>query len=202
MKQDGSTELSGHSFLKIYDKMPPPPPPTPQTPNPDLSRSFVDCVKEIGLFRPNLQWATKTGHQHKLRDRLGRVQGWQSVCWGLLRILGFSFLGCLVSEFLDFSNSFISVWYIGTILPIFHFTFFDRYWSHIHDFQNKTRWIFTIVRRTSFQKLPNCWSSDNLIFPNIIRFKCFVFSWFCLGVLASPKIKQLVFGSRGHVQKS
>ena len=102
-------------------------------------------------------------------------------CWGCLYYLEIKkFLGLLVSWFLDFwFLGFRGSWLFGllvskflsfkdstnlesseTILPALlssHFMFFDRYCSHIQDFQEFIRQIFIIVRRPSFPNFSKLW---------------------------------------------
>ena len=79
-----------------------------------------------------------------------------------------------------------------------HVMFFDRYWSHIQDFQELIRRILMMFRSLSFPKFSICWSSE------ILRFQQWfgTWSWFIWRRLVSPKFKIIGFGSRGHNQKS
>ena len=116
-------------------------------------------------------------HSVRLQDHAGRVQGWRSVCWGVLAIpplenkkgfldVGFCFL---VSGF----------WFIGwsvskNMFPRkyllhnteFPFHVFDNYCSHIDGFRYFILRIFIICRCTSFRHL-----STYGIFPNLKSIK-------------------------------
>ena len=77
--------------------------------------------------------------------------------------------------------------------------FFNRYWSHIQAFQKHIKRISGIFGARLFQNLKMFdFNASKLFFPNTSR-DC---SWFCLGVLGSPKIETVGFGARGHVRKS
>ena len=75
-------------------------------------------------------------HPLRLWDHPGRVQGWESVCWGVLGIPLLEnkkrFLGCWSLFFVQFFFMFSKD--ICYIVPNSHFMLFDRYWSHIHNF--------------------------------------------------------------------
>ena len=78
--------------------------------------------------------------------------------WKYKRFLGFWFL---VPWFRKIFYVFKNRCYI---LPHFHFMFFHRYWSHIHDFVDLFTRIFIICWRPSFRNLTKSWVS------NIFRF--------------------------------
>ena len=81
--------------------------------------------------------------------------------------------------------------------------FSGRYWSCIQDFQDLIRRIFIILGTRLFEiwqhfGLPTFWDVQKYCFPN----KSPGFFLNFLSVLASPEIKTIGFGARGHVPKS
>ena len=99
-----------------------------------------------------------------------RVQGWESVCLGVvvLWFIGFRFLvfcGFKLSKFIGskvwknrkFQLFFVK--YIGSRLPNFHLIFSRRCWSLIRDVQDSIRRIVGICRRPSFP-FPKCSISE------------------------------------------
>ena len=88
---------------------------------------------------------------------------------------GRGFLGFLVSKFLGFKV----YWFLGykvskfqrfndPILPKHHVIFFDRYRSHIQDFQDFIRRIVGIFRRPPFRTFASFWISKKSRFANNI----------------------------------
>ena len=92
---------------------------------------------------------------------------------------------------------------IWSILPICHFMFFDRYWSHIQDLQDFNRRIVGVFRRPSFRKFVKILEFHNSeIYKNSTSPK-----WFCIFLIllrypGVPKNRNNCFGGRGHVRKS
>ena len=138
-------------------------------------------IKKTELERNNYQW------NEGFQNGTGRVQKWESVCWGVLGIpylkierfkvswflgflvvaflvwgvLGFWFLGLKVYWFIGFSvsNSFNVFWNYLVHNTKFRFHVFYSYWTHNRDFQDSIKRIFGICRCPSFRKSTTCWIS-------------------------------------------
>ena len=127
-------------------------------------------------------WDPKSGFSQILEDPQKRpgLQGWESVCWGVLGIpllenrKGFLvswflvslFQGLLVSWFLSFLvyyflavlvSWFLGFWFIGFVVSKFQrfvklsLHVFDKYWSHIQEFQEFIRRISITFRCRLFE---------------------------------------------------
>ena len=84
------------------------------------------------------------------------VSWFLGLCFLVSWFLGFQvswFLGFLVSNFQGFKDSTIPYYQISISC------FFERYWSHLQDFQDSITRIVGICRRQSFSNFPSCWIS-------------------------------------------
>ena len=108
-------------------------------------------------------------------------RGWsgiQKVSWLLgFWFLGFKdswFLGCRVSWFLGFKDSKILQRYLKIFGPYYQFSisYFDRYWSHIQDFQDFIKRIVQIFGARLFEHGQTFGVPNFKIYRNTIFKKC------------------------------
>ena len=133
--------------------------------------SLVSC-------RHHLKKATGPPRQATGPPRSGASR-YVEECWGFpylkikkvawLWAFGFWLLGFKFSKFQGFKNLLCFQNVFGTILPNFHFMFFDRSCSHIHDFEDLLRGSSSLfgTRLCKF----DIWGFRVLRFIKIICFK-------------------------------